>query len=435
MTDILTDEEIASLMNPAAAEQPVEPGPNVEEFLQAVLTSKAGISDINLSVGRPPQLAVHGVLESTPLWERPLRPSDTAAFAKYLMRGRPNLEAQIRRTGSCDCSHSLPNGVRTRVNVFKVRSAFAVVMRLLPAKMPTFKSLGLPKILTEVPKLQHGLVLVTGATGSGKSTTMAALIDAINATRAVHVITLEDPIEFLHRHKMSTVNQRELGMDFSEYGQGLRSALRQGPKVIFVGEIRDRETVEIALKASETGHLVLSTMHTIDAGQTINRITGMFPGEDLPVIAYRLSQVVRFIVGQRLLPKVGGGQIAAREIMANNLRIQELIRHGENAERTYRGVIADNYGRGWMTFDQNIVGLLAKGLVTEDIAITYASDPSFIRREYDRIQARQGVDTSGLGELEMLDSDPMKDRHGFNSPEEVAPPPRRPNTPPRGPRT
>jgi twitching motility protein PilT len=427
MTEILTDEEIASLMNPEATAEVVDNRPNVEEFLQALLTSKSGISDVNLSVGRPPQLCVHGTLESSPLWDKPLSAADTAAFAKYLMRGRPILDAQLRSTGSCDCSHSLPNGVRMRVNVFKVRSAFAVVMRLLPASIPTFKALGLPKVLTEVPKLQHGLVLVTGATGSGKSTTMAAIVDAINATRAVHIITLEDPIEFVHPHKLSTVNQRELGMDFSEYSQGLRSALRQGPKVIFVGEIRDRETVEIALKASETGHLVLSTMHTIDAGQTINRITGMFPTEDLPIVSYRLSQTLRFIVGQRLLPKVDGGRVAAREIMGNNLRIQELIRHGENPDRTFRGVIGDNYRSGWMTFDQNIVGLLAKGLITEDVAITFASDPSFIRREHDRILAKKGVDTSSLGELEMA-RDPVQERRGYNSPEDVAPsqPPRRP---------
>jgi twitching motility protein PilT len=421
MSELLTDDEIQSLMNPDVAEEVPAEKPSIQDFLQAVLTSKNGISDLNLSVGRPPHLSVDGELESTPLWEEPLRPADTAAFAKYLMGRRPDLEAKIRETGSCDCSHTLPSGVRTRVNVFKVRSAFAVVMRKLPGRIPTFEDLHLPKVLAEIPALQNGLVLVTGATGSGKSTTMASILDRINSTRALHIVALEDPIEFVHPHKQSTVNQRELGRDFSEFGQGLRSALRQGPQVIFVGEIRDRETLETTLKAAETGHLVLSTMHTIDAGQTINRITGMFPAEEFPVIAYRLSQVLRFVVAQRLLPRVGGGRIAVREIMGNDLRVQELIRSGENGKRTYHETISASKSKGWTTFDHHIVSLLAKGLITDEVATAYASNAAVLNRERDRLHSKQGLDTSGLGDLEMASRKLEKQRPEFMSMKEIAP--------------
>ncbi|MEM7264279.1 MAG: type IV pilus twitching motility protein PilT, partial [Planctomycetota bacterium] len=254
------------------------------------------------------------------------------------------------------------------------------------------------------PKLVNGLVLVTGATGSGKSTTLAALIDRINETRAVHVVTLEDPVEFVHRHQLATVNQRELGSDFFEFADGLRAALRQAPKVILVGEMRDRETLEIGLKAAETGHLVLSTLHTVDAGQTISRITGMFQERERDLIRSRLSEVLRYVVGQRLLPREDGGRVAALEIMGSSLRSRELIQNGETLEKTFYQVIADTRPHGWQTFDQHILDLYEQRIVSEEVAKTYASDRSIMNREIDRVRHSRGEDTSGLGELEMVQS-------------------------------
>jgi twitching motility protein PilT len=376
----------------------------IEEFLQAVLTSDSDISDVNLSVGKSPQVEISGKLESTQLWPAKLTAADTTAFAKYLIGDRKDLGTTIRETGSCDCSHSLPNGIRTRVNIFTVRDRFAIVMRVLATDIPTFESLNLPQTLTQIPELKSGLVLMTGPTGSGKSTMLAALVDRVNSTRPVHIITLEDPVEFLHPHKLGTMNQREMGTDYYEYAHGLRAALRQSPKVIFVGEIRDRETVEITLKAAETGHLVLSTLHTIDAGQTINRLVGMFPREEETLIRYRLAQILRFVVAQRLLPKSGGGRVAALEIMGTDLRVQELIRNGEEPNKTFYDVIGSSTAKGWQTFDQHLVSLLAQDIITEEVATAYASNKSVMNKEQDRIKSKQGRETSNLGELSMLNA-------------------------------
>lgn len=375
----------------------------LDQALDRLFSEHAGASDLNLTCGRQPQLEISGKL--TPVALGPLAselvPAQVEDLVQTLLRGDADLAETLERTGSCDCAYALENGLRFRVNVFRARGNLSVVLRVLASEVPDLKALNLPEILEEIPRLTNGLVLVTGATGSGKSTTLAAIIDRINQTRPVHIVTLEDPIEFTHPHKMATVNQRELGPDFAEFTDGLRAALRQAPKVILVGEMRDRATLEIGLKAAETGHLVLSTLHTIDAGQTINRITGMFSVEERQLVRSRLTQVLQFVVGQRLLPRKQGGRVAALEILGSNLRSRELIQNGETEDKTLYQVIHDSRPYGWQTFDQHIIELFEKDVIDEEVARNYCSDISMVGRELDRIRTERGEDTSGLGELQM----------------------------------
>ncbi len=372
----------------------------LDKVLEAMLASGERVSDINFSPGRPAQMEVDGQLVA---YDRigALTAEKTEKIAKVIIGDNAELLGDLQKKGSCDCSHQIPDGPRFRVNVFKVDGACAIVLRSLPTSIPTFESLKLPESLRKIPELKNGLVLVTGGTGSGKSTTLAAVIDAINVTRAVHIVTLEDPIEFKHPHKKSTINQRELGKDYKDFTDGLRAALRQAPKVILVGEMRDRATVEIAMKAAETGHLVLSTLHTIDAGQTIGRVVGMFDASEAGLVRGRLAQMLRFVVGQRLLPKDGGGRVAALEIMGNDTRVRELICEGESRERTFAKVIAESRSFGWQTFDQHIVDLFEAGQVTADVALGYGSDRAEVRRQLDQRIAKRGQQTSDIGGLEM----------------------------------
>jgi twitching motility protein PilT len=251
---------------------------------------------------------------------------------------------------------------------------------------------------------KNGLILVTGATGSGKSTTLAALIDKMNELKAIHIVTLEDPLEFEHLPKKATINQRELGIDFDSFANGLRAALRQAPKVILVGEIRDRESIEIALSAAETGHLVLSTLHTVDAGQTINRILGMFDKDEQELVRSRLADALRWIVSQRLLPRIGGGRVAALEILCTSLRVKDSVLHGESEGKTFYEIIEAGTSYGMQTFDQHISGLFEAGLVTEETAVAYASHKSVVRRGIDDMKKKRGLITSDIEEL-TLDGD------------------------------
>jgi len=375
----------------------------VDRLLAAMTASAEGISDLNFTVGRPPQVEVYGELRTAELGAppEPLTAEDTAHLSEALIGDNPELLATLNRTGACDCAYSTPDGTRFRVNVFSAKGRRSVVLRALHAQVPDLDDLCLPEAIHRIPEQRDGLVLVTGATGSGKSTTLAAIIDRINATRPVHIVTLEDPIEFLHPHKKGTVNQRELGSDFHRFSDGLRAALRQAPRVILVGEMRDRETVEIALKASETGHLVLSTLHTVDAGQTLNRIAGMFEFNERPLVRNRLSEVLRFVVGQRLLPREGGGRVPALEIMTACLRVRELIQKGEDGDKTFYNVIADGCALGMQTFDQHILLLYRDGAISQATAKGYCTDATSVQQEIDRIRTRRGEETSDLGELEM----------------------------------
>jgi twitching motility protein PilT len=286
---------------------------------------------------------------------------------------------------------------------------YSIVLRKLESKIPTLQKLNLPKAFEKMALEKNGIILITGATGSGKTTSLAAILNEINETKSVHVVTLEDPVEYQHPQKKSTFNQREMGNDFETFAGGLRAALRQAPKVILVGEMRDRETVEIGLSTAETGHLVLSTLHTVDAGQTINRILGMFRTEEENQIRIRLADTVRWIACQRLLPKVGGGRVAAFEIMGTNLRIKDTILHGESEGKTFYEIISAGKAFDMTTFDDYIVNLYEKGLITEETAMAYASRKGIVGRGIDSVKSGRGEATTDIEDLQ-VDSDYGKTR-------------------------
>ena len=375
--------------------------PDLDKILSAMLQTYEGISDLNFSVGHPLQVEDFGELK--PVFVDPpidaLTPYQTEQIALTLMQGNRRLIYDFLTGGSCDCSYSLNEEARFRVNIFRQQGHFSIVMRKLEGNIPSVKSLELPPIFEEIAKEKTGLILVTGATGSGKTTTLAALLNEINETQPVHVVTLEDPIEFVHPTRKATFNQRELGHDFNNYPNGLRAALRQAPKVILVGEMRDRATVEVAMMAAETGHLVLSTLHTVDAGQSINRILGLFSLGEEQQLRLRLSDTLRYVVSQRLVPKVGGGRQLIAEIMGNNLRTKETIALGEGEHRSFYEIIEASSPFGWMTFDQSILSAYDQDLITEETARLFASRKGRITRGIDLIQKARGVDAdldSGL---------------------------------------
>lgn len=276
-----------------------------------------------------------------------------------------------------------------------------MVLRKLETTIPTCKEMNLPEVFYKIAEEKNGIVLVTGATGSGKSTSLAAILNEINAQKAVHIITLEDPVEFRHNHRKATFNQREMGTDFDTFASGLRAALRQAPKVILVGEMRDRETVEIGLSAAETGHLVMSTLHTVDAGQTVNRILGMFSTEEENQVRIRLADTLRWIVCQRLLPREGEGRVAAFEIMGTNLRVKDTILNGESEGKTFYEIIQANKPFGMITFDDYIVELYKQGLISEDTGKAYASNKGIVGRGIDSVKSTRGQATTDIGKLEV----------------------------------
>lgn len=370
----------------------------VDFILNHILDNYPKVSDINISVGRPFQVEVDGELIPVefPAPIPVLTPFHTETFALQLLNNdRRNTRALLDQ-GSADLSYGVGDRARFRVNVFSARGNYAIVMRRLPTYIPTVEEMRLPIVLNEIGEEKNGLVLVTGATGSGKSTTLAAILRKVNQTKSVHVVTLEDPVEFVHKHERATFNQRELGADFDTFDSGLRAALRQAPKIILVGEMRDRQTVEIALHAAETGHLVLSTLHTIDAGQTINRIIGMFEQAEEQLIRGRLAAMLRWVVGQRLLPKIGGGRLAALEMMRTNLRVQDSILHGEADGKTFYEIIDAGVASGMQTFDKSILKGYEEGLITEQTAMAYASQRSIVRRGIDDVKAARGEKTYDL---------------------------------------
>ncbi len=375
--------------------------PDLDKILSAMLQTYEGISDLNFSIGHPLQVEDFGELK--PVFVEPpidaLTAYQTEQIALTLMQGNRRLIYDFLTGGSCDCSYSLNEEARFRVNIFRQQGNFSIVMRKLEGEVPTIKSLSLPRIFEEIAREKTGLVLITGATGSGKTTTLAAILSEINETLPVHVVTLEDPIEFVHPTRKATFNQRELGHDFNNYPNGLRAALRQAPKVILVGEMRDRATVEVALMAAETGHLVLSTLHTVDAGQSINRILGLFSLGEEQQLRTRLSDSLRYVVSQRLVPREGGGRQLIAEIMGNNLRTKETVAIGEGEHRSFYEIIEASSPFGWMTFDQSILNAYEQDLITEETARLYASRKGTIARGIDLIQKARGVDSdleSGL---------------------------------------
>ena len=375
----------------------------IDYILGKMLDSYKNVSDLNITVGKPFQVESFGQLmgvELDPPFPK-LTPFQTETFALNLINQDRRLTEILLAEGSCDSSYELPGKARFRVNIFSQRGNYSVVLRKLETKIPTCQELNLPEAFYKMAEEKNGIILVTGATGSGKSTSLAGVLNEINEQKSVHIVTLEDPVEFAHPHKKATFNQREMGGDFDTFASGLRAALRQAPKVILVGEMRDRETVEIGLGAAETGHLVVSTLHTVDAGQTINRILGMFSTEEEKQIRIRLADTVRWIVCQRLLPKEGGGRVAAFEIMGTNLRVKDTILHGESEGKTFYEIIQAGKAFGMITFDDYIVGLYEKGLVSEETAKAYASNKGIVGRGIDSIKSAKGQATTDIGKLEV----------------------------------
>jgi twitching motility protein PilT len=379
-----------------------------DALMTQVLDQHPEVADVIITTGKPIQAEVHGDLKDSPTTPDlgRLSPLVTKAMALTLIGENARLQKALSSKGSCDLSYALPGKGRFRVNIFSQRGSLAMVLRRLPSKIPTMEELGLPEAFHEMAQERHGLILVTGGTGSGKSNSLAALIDTINQNRAGHIVTLEDPVEFTHPHKKGTVNQRELGIDFDTFASGLRAAFRQGPKVILLGEIRDPETMEIALQAAGTGHLVLSTLHTTDCGSTIGRILGLFsPGEER-LIRMRLAECLRFVVSQRLLSKQGGGRVAAFEVMKNTMRIRELILQGESGDKTFYGVLESSAAFGMKTFDQHFLQLYEAGLIDEDTALFAASDRSRLGQMIDKSKTVRGQKVTSIV-LEGLE-DPAK---------------------------
>ena len=368
--------------------------PDLDKILSAMLKTYDGISDLNFSVGHPLQVEDFGELK--PVYVDPpietLTPYQTEQVALTLMQGNRRLIYDYLTTGSCDCSYSLTDEARFRVSVFRQQGNFAVVLRKLEAAVPSIEKLKLPPILREVAKEKTGLVLVTGSTGSGKTTTLAAILNEINETQPVHVLTLEDPIEFVHPKLKATFNQRELGHDFNNYPNGLRAALRQAPKVILVGEMRDRATVEVALMAAETGHLVLSTLHTVDAGQSINRVLGLFSLGEEKQLRIRLADSLRYVISQRLVPREGGGRQLLTEILGHNLRTRETVALGEGEHRNFYEIIEASSPFGWITFDQSILNAYEAGSISEETARVYASKKGKVVRGIDLLQKTRGIE-------------------------------------------
>ena len=345
-----------------------------------MLDSGAGISDLIFSPGRPPQVERHGDLIPVSIPDLALlRPEDTARIASDLIGGKEQLLRTLQQDGACDLSYSLPERARFRVNVFRQRGSFAIVMRVIASKIPTLAELNLPAAIADTAALKNGIVLVTGPTGSGKSSTLAAIIDLINETRAEHIITIEDPIEFLHLHKKGTVHQRELHSDTPTFALALRAALRQAPKVILVGEMRDRETIEIALTAAETGHLVFSTLHTIDAAKTVERIVGTFDAGDQPSIRTRLAASFRYFVSQRLIPKKEGGRIAIVELLKSTLRTRDYLEKGDAEGKTLLDAMRDGELDGMQHFDGELEKLVRAGVITTSTAYLYATNAGNLR--------------------------------------------------------
>ncbi len=376
----------------APASAPPQRTIHTAQLVTAMLKASEHVSDLIFSPGRAPQIEVSGQLKELKFKGLEcLTSQDTKLIANDIMGKNETPAQKLEQEGSADLSYGLSGVGRFRVNIFKQRGSCAIVMRVIPDNIPGFEELNLPPTLREIVDLRNGVVLVTGPTGSGKSSTLAAIIDKMNEEKAYHILTIEDPIEFLHRHKKATIHQRELHSDTPNFALALRAALRQAPKVILVGEMRDRETIEIALEASETGHLVMSTLHTIDASKTIERIVGVFPLADQQAIRTRLAKAFRFIVSQRLLPKKGGkGRIAAVEILKSTMRTREYVEKGESEGKSLLDAMRDGSTEGMQHFDGEIDRLVRAGIVEFEAALPYSTNPGNLRLEMaDYLEERQ----------------------------------------------
>jgi twitching motility protein PilT len=360
----------------STTQPPSPPPPNFIAVLREMLRASDKVSDLIFSPGRPPQIELAGKLVPVRIAGlEKLTPAHTAGIAKLIIGNQPQPVESLEKSGSADLSFSAPGDARFRVNIFKQRGTHAIVMRVIPMQPPRFSDFNLPEQLKDIVDIKNGIVLVTGPTGSGKSSTLAAIIDLINETHSYHIVTIEDPIEFLHMHKNSTIHQRELHSDTPSFAIALRAALRQAPKVILVGEMRDRETIEVALEAAETGHLVLSTLHTIDASKTVDRIIGVFPKNEEKAIRTRIAQSFRFIVSQRLIPLSDGkGRVAAIEILKSTMRTRDYIEKGETEGKSLIDAMEQGDQEGMQTFDTVIENFIRDGVVSIETAMPYATN-------------------------------------------------------------
>jgi twitching motility protein PilT len=367
------------------------PTEELDRLLAAMIQSAEGISDLLFLAAKPPQMEIHGRLKPFVLepFESVLTSARIEALAGAIINNNQRLLQDLAEQGSCDCSYSLKNFCRFRGNIYRQNGNYAMVLRQLQSQVPSLESLHLAPVFRDVIKEKNGLIFVTGGTGSGKTTTLAAMLNEINQTSEIHIVTLEDPIEFLHPHLKSSFSQRELGRDFYNFPDGLRAALRQAPKVILVGEIRDRETMEIALTAGETGHVVYSTLHTISAGQTINRILGMFSKDEEQQVRERLVGSLRYIMSQRLVPKINGGRLLVTELMGSSLRTREAIALGENENRRLADIIEAGSTSGWHSFEQSLIKAYEEDLITEETALLYCINKPAMRQRIDTVNKRR----------------------------------------------
>ena len=396
------------------------PTEELDQLLAAMIQSAEGISDLLFVAGKPPQVEVHGRLKPFALQppESMLVSERIEGLAGAIINNNSRLLQDLADRGSCDCSYALKNFCRFRVNIFRQNGNHAMVLRRLQAQIPTLESLRLPPVFREVIKEKNGLIFVTGATGSGKTTTLAAMLNEINQSSEIHVVTLEDPIEFMHPHLRATFSQRELGRDFYTFPDGLRAALRQAPKVILVGEIRDRETMDIALTAGETGHVVFSTVHTISAGQTIQRILGMFNRDEEQQVRERLVGSLRYIISQRLVPKKDGGRLLVTELMGSSLRTREVIELGENDNRRLADIIEAGHTYGWHSFEQSFIKAYEDNLITEETAMLYCTNKPSMRQRIDLVnKGRETTHTASTLKMKVEEPVPVE------SPPPVPPPP------------
>jgi twitching motility protein PilT len=382
--------EPTTLQTQKTAEAPVHV--STPAMIATMLQAAKNTSDLIFSPGRAPQVESSGMLMQLKIAGIGiLSAEDTARIAADLIGRNAHAVEKLKDEGSCDISYSLPRLSRFRVNIFTQRGSCAIVMRVVANNIPDFKSLNLPAQLAEATDLSPGIVLVTGPTGSGKSSTLAAFVNKINEEKACHVITIEDPIEFLHSHKRSTIHQRELYSDTPSFALALRAALRQAPKLILVGEMRDRETIEVALEAAETGHLVYSTLHTIDASKTIERIVGVFSQGDQTGVRTRLSKTFRFIISQRLIPRRDGtGRVAVFEILKSTLRTREYVQKGETEGKSLLDAMRDGSNDGMQCFDDEIEKCIRSGAVDLDTGLSYSTNPGNLRLQLADLLEDQG---------------------------------------------
>jgi len=383
-SDVSTLSPQAPSTNPdASAAAPAAPKVSTAAIVATMLRVSKQVSDLIFSPGRTPQVEINGELNEVNIaGVGKLLPEATQRIATDLIGQNEIVATKLEKEGSTDLSYSLPGIARFRVNVFRQRGTYAIVMRVIPQAIPDLASLNLPPHLGEIVELRNGIVLVTGPTGSGKSSTLAAILNKINEEKAYHILTIEDPIEFLHRHKKSTIHQRELHSDTPSFALALRAALRQAPKVILVGEMRDKETIEIALEAAETGHLVLSTLHTIDASKTVERIIGVFPLADQQAIRSRVSKAFRYIISQRLIPRKNGtGRVAVIEILRSTMRTREYVEKGEGEGKTLLDAMRDGTNEGMQNFDGELDGLIRAGVIDLEVGLGYASNAGNLRLE------------------------------------------------------